>query len=151
MPTIKVFYSYAHEDEELRNQFQTHLSSLREQGAIKEWHDRKITAGQQWGEKIDHHLEDADLIMLLVSADFLASGYCRNVELKRAMERHKADEARVVPVILRACDWQAESFGELQALPKDAKPVKSWDDIDEAFTDIAKGIRKAVEELQAKT
>ena len=147
---LTVFYSYAHADEELRQQLEKHLALLRRQGVVGEWHDRKITAGQQWGEKIDHHLEDADLIMLLVSADFLASGYCRNVELKRAMERHKADEARVVPVILRACDWQTESFGELQALPKDAKPVKSWDDIDEAFTDIAKGIRKAVEELQAK-
>ena len=92
----------------------------------------KITAGEEWSEKIDHRLEDANLIMQLVSADFLASGYCRNVELKRAMEHHKADKTRVVPVILRACDWQTESFGELQALPLDAKPVKSWKDIVEA-------------------
>ena len=86
--------------------------------------------------------------MLLVSADFLDSDYCYEVEMQRAMERHKADEARVIPVILRACDWQTAPFGKLQALPKNANPVTSWDNADEAFTNVAKGIRRVVEELR---
>jgi internalin A len=152
MPTIKVFYSYSHVDGELRNEFQKHLSILGRQGAIKEWHDREITAGEEWERKIDHNLERADLILLLVSADFLASDYCYEIEMTRGMNRHEAGEARVIPVILRSCEWHAAPFGKLKALPNDGKPVKSkhWHDMDEAFADVAKGIRKAVEELRAK-
>jgi len=125
------------------------LSILRRQGAIKEWHDRMIQPGEEWSGQIDTNLEACNLILLLVSADFLASDYCYDVEMKRALERHEAGEARVIPVIIRSCDWHPAPFGKLQALPKDGKPVASWNDPDEAFTDIAKGVRRAVGELQA--
>jgi internalin A len=147
MPTIEVFYSYSHKDEELRDELEKHLSLLKRQGVIRGWHDRRITAGKEWTGQIDEHLNSAGVILLLVSADFLASDYCYDVEVKRAMERHEAGEAVVIPLILRSVDWQSAPFGKLQAFPKDARPVTSWTNQDEAFTDIAIGIRKAVEQL----
>lgn len=146
---VRVLYSYSHTDEGLRKQLETHLSLLKRQGVIEDWHDRKIGAGQEWAGQIDAHLDVADVILLLVSPDFLASDYCYDVELNRAMERHEAGEARVIPVILRPCDWQGASFGKLQALPKDAKPVTEWHSRDRAFTNIVRGIRVTVQELVA--
>ena len=142
--SIEVFYSYSHKDEELRDQLEIHLSLLKRQGVIDNWHDRRISAGNEWANEIDEHLNTARIILLLISADFLASDYCYDVEMKRALERHTTGEARVIPVILRSVDWQHASFGKLQALPKDAKPVTSWDNRDEAFTDIARGIRATI-------
>ncbi len=144
---IEVFFSYAHEDEQLRDELAKHLKLLERQKVITAWHDRKITAGTEWSGQIDKHLESAKIILLLVSADFLASDYCYDVELKRAMERHEAKEARVIPVILREVDWEGTSFGKLQAIPKNAMPVTNWSNRDQAFADIARGIRRAVEKL----
>jgi hypothetical protein len=144
---VEIFSSYSHKDEKLRNQLEQHLSLLKHQGLITGWHDRKIGAGTEWEGQIDQHLNAAHIILLLVSADFLASRYCYDVEMKRAMERHDAGEARVIPVILRPCDWHKALFGKLQALPKDALPVTKWKNRDEAFTDVARGIRAAVAEL----
>ena len=145
---VEVFFSYSHKDEELRDQLANHLAMMKRNGTIRDWHDRRITAGQQWGEEIDRYLESADVILLLVSPDFLASDYCYDIEVKRAMERHHAGEARVIPIILRYCDdWQSAPFGKLQALPKDARPVNDWPDHDKAFADVAAGIRRAVKEL----
>ncbi len=146
---VEVFYSYSHKDEELRDQLENHLAMLKRDGVIEGWHDRRISAGREWEGQIDAYLNSADIILLLVSSDFLASDYCYDVEVKRAMERHEAGEARVIPVILRSCDWASAPFAKLQALPKDAKPVKKWGDPDDAFVDIAKGIRKAAGELIA--
>ncbi len=143
---IKLFYSYAHEDEALRERLEVHLKLLKRQGILQDWHDRDISAGSEWAQQISAHLESADLILLLISPDFIASDYCWDIELKRAMERHEAGEACVIPIILRETDWTGAPFGKLQALPKDAKPVKSWPDQDAAFVDIARGIRKAAEE-----
>ena len=147
---IEVFFSYAHEDEKLRNELAKHLTLLERQEVIGSWHDREITAGTEWRGQIEQHLESAQVILLLISSSFLASDYCYDIELKRAMERHRAGSARVIPIILRAVDWQGTEFAELQALPASGKPVTSWDNLDEAFTDIAKGIRKAVEKPESK-
>jgi len=144
---IEVFFSYSHKDEELRGEMAKHLSILKRQGVITGWHDRRITAGDEWAGQIDEHLNSAHLILLLVSADFIASDYCYDLELTRAMERHESGEARVIPVILRPCDWKGAPFGKLQGLPKDLKPVTSWPDRDEAFTNVAQGIRAAVEKI----
>ena len=143
---VVLFYSYSHKDEALRRELEEHLSLLRRQGFIHDWHDRKISAGREWEGAIDANLEAANVIVLLVSSAFLASDYCYDREMKRALEKHEAGEARVIPVILRAVDWKGAPFGKLQALPKDAKPITSWTDRDEAWTDVVKGIRKAVEE-----
>jgi hypothetical protein len=146
---VSLFYSYSHKDEALRDELATHLSLLRRQGVISGWHDRRIAAGTEWAGQIDQHLEAADVILLLVSADFLASDYCYDKEMKRALERHGAGTARVIPVILRPCDWQSAPFWKLQALPKDGKPVTTWGNRDEAFTDIARCIRNAVTSIAA--
>jgi tetratricopeptide (TPR) repeat protein len=145
--TIELFYSYSHKDEGLRDQLENHLAMLKRKGIIKGWHDRRISAGREWEGQIDEHLNSSDIILLLVSSDFLASDYCYDVEVKRAMERHEAGEARVIPVILRPCDWQSAPFGKLEALPKDVKPVTRWEDRDEAFLDVARGIRIVAEEI----
>jgi len=148
---LEVFFSYSHKDQDLRDQLETHLSLWKNQGFISNWHDRKIVAGAEWAGKIDEHLNTAQIILLLISADFLASTYCYGIEVTRAMERHDAGEARVIPIILRHCDWHSAPFGKLQALPTDGKPVDSrnWYNKDEAFYNVAQGIRKAVEDLQA--
>jgi len=117
---------------------------LKRQGFISGWHDRRITAGDEWKAEIDEHLETAKVILLLISANFIASDYCYDVEMKRSLERHEEGTARVIPIILSPCDWNGAPFGKLQALPKDAKPITIWSNQDEAFADVAKGIRKAV-------
>jgi hypothetical protein len=147
---LEVFFSYSHKDQDLRDQLETHLSLLKNQGFISSWHDRKIIAGTEWAGEIDAHLNTAQIILLLISSDFLASTYCYGIEVTRAMERHNAGEARVIPIILRPCDWHSAPFGKLQALPTDGKPVDSrnWYNKDEAFYNVSQGIRKAVEDLQ---
>ena len=149
--SIEVFYSYAHEDEELVKELRKHLSILKRQGVIREWYDREITAGTDWKGQLDQHLNSAGVILLLVSADFLASDYCYDVEMTRALERHDQGEARVIPVLLRKVDgWQGAPFGKLQSLPTDGKPVTSWNNRDEAFADVARGIRNAIGQLGAQ-
>jgi len=145
---VELFYSYAHEDEKFRKKLEKHLSVLKNQGVIRDWHDRKIIAGSDWEEQIDDHLNSSQIILLLVSSDFLASDYITSVEVTRAMERHEAGEARVVPVILRPCLWDGTPFAKLQGLPRDGKPVTEWSNRDNAFSDIAGGIRSVVEELK---
>jgi hypothetical protein len=142
-----VFFSYAHGDEALRSELAKHLSLLQHQGIIAGWHDRQILAGTPWADAIDTHLQTAALILLLVSPDFIASPYCYNIEMQRAMARSEAGEARVIPIILRPVDWHSAPFGTLQALPKDGRPVTSWPNRDDAFLDIARGIRAVAEEL----
>jgi len=133
----------------LRDELAKHLSHLKRQRVISAWHDRMIGAGEEWKGEIDKNLEEAQVILLLISASFMASDYCHDIEMKRAMERHDAGTARVIPVILRSVDWRNSPFARLQVLPKDGKPVTLWSDRDEAFTDVAKGIRQAVEEMTA--
>ncbi len=144
---IEVFYSYAHEDEKLRNKLENHLSSLKREAVIIGWHDRKIGAGKEWENEIDTHLNTAHIILLLISENFLASDYCWDVEAKRAMERREAQEARVIPVILDSVDWMNSPFGRLQPLPKGGKPVKKWGNRSDAFLSIAQGIRIVAKEL----
>lgn len=142
---VIIFYSYAHEDESLREELETHLSLLKRQGLLSEWHDRQIRAGQKWADEISTHLDTADVILLLVSANFLASDYCWSQEMRRALERQQAGQAWVIPIILRSVDWHSAPFSSLQALPRNAKPITSWPNRDEAWTDVARGIRLIIE------
>ena len=144
---FEVFFSYSHRDEKMRDQLADHLTALQRQGVIRNWHDRQIKTGSEWGGQIDDHLKTADVILLLVSPSFLASNYCNDVEVVHAMERHESGEALVIPVILRPADWKGTPFSKLQVLPKDAKPVVKWKIRDEAFLDIVEGIKAAVEEM----
>ena len=140
-----VFFSYSHADEALRDQLEKQLSILKRQGVIEVWHDRRIGAGQDFAQEIDSHLETADIILLLVSTDFLASDYCYENEMKRAMERHDAGEAIVIPIILRPCDWHGAPFRKLNASPPDGKPVTQYSDRDRALLEVAKAIRAATQ------
>ena len=146
---IQIFYSYAHKDERFRKQLEEHLTGLKREGIIHGWHDRNITAGQEWANEIDKNLEASQVILLLISASFIASDYCYAKEMIRAIEKHSTSEARVLPIIIRPCDWSNKPFSKLQALPKDGKPITKWSNRDEAWTDVAIGIRKAIEVLLA--
>src|SRR5262245_18962055 len=146
---VDLFCSYSHKDETLREELDTHLALLRRRGVLNPWHDRRIAPSDDWKESIDGHLESADIVLLLISPDFMASDYCYDVEMTRAMERHQSGAAKVVPVIARSVDLEGAQFATIQALPKDAKPVTSWPNRDEAWTDVAKGIRKLAEIVAA--
>lgn len=146
---IEVFFSYSHRDEDFKKELIKHLANLERQGVITGWNDREIIAGQEWASEIDEHLNSARVILLLISPDFMASNYCNDIEVRRAMERHEAGEARVIPVILRPVDWDGAPFSKLQAVPTDARPVTLWADRDEAFLTVVKEIRRALKELSA--
>lgn len=143
---VRVFISYSHKDDELRDRLRAHLSQLERDGLVEAWDDRAIPAGDQWADEIDQRLEQADVILLLVSADFIRSDYCYRKEMMRALERHAAkdDRAIVIPVILRACDWQSAPFAKLQALPRDGRPLTGWKTEDEYFAAVAKGLRQRI-------
>jgi hypothetical protein len=145
-----IFYSYSHKDESLRGQLEAHLSALRRQGEIAEWHDRQIVAGSDWAQDIDAHLDSADIILLLLSADFIASDYCWGVEMRRALQRHESGEAVVIPIILRPVDWQIEPLSRLQAVPRDGRAVTRYRNRDEAWTDVVKAIRRAIDLTRAR-
>jgi formylglycine-generating enzyme required for sulfatase activity len=147
---ISLFYSYSHGDEDLRKKLEDHLAGLRWSEKIAEWHDRNIDVGDEWAKEIDRNLTSADVILLLVSASFIASKYCWSIEMKKALERHDKGEAKVIPVILRPCSWHTTPFAKLQAAPTDAKPVTSWSDPDEALYDVACKIERAVTDLQQR-
>ncbi len=141
----KVFYSYAHEDRRLLENVKRHLSLLRRQNLLEDWHDGLVRPGANWNDEISAALAAADLILLLVSAYFLASDFCYDEEMTAAIERHQNGEATVVPVIVKPCDWHGAPFGGLQALPTDGRPVTTWDNREAAYLSIATGIRKLVE------
>ena len=141
---LRLFYSYAHEDERLRNQLETHLKILERRGLIASWHDRLIRPGRVWAEEIDENLELADLILLLVSADFIASDYCYAKEMERALERHDDGKAAVIPIIVRDVNWNDARFARLQALPEDGKAVTLWPDRDAAWRNVSEGIEREI-------
>src|ERR1700730_18139942 len=134
---IKIFYSYAHEDEHWRDELEKHLSALQQQELITGWHDRKIAGGKAWEHEITVNMQDTHIILLLISPDFMASTYIAKTEVPLAMERFGNGTARVIPVILRPIDYKGAPFDKLQALPTDAKPVTTSPNIDQAFLDVA--------------
>jgi TIR domain/CHAT domain len=146
-PCAKIFCSYSHKDEKYRAELETHLALLARQGAVHVWHDRQIEPGADWAREIDENINHANVVLLLISADFLASQYCYGIEMNRALARATTSETRVVPILVRKCDLQGVPFGHLQWLPSGAKPVKNWPDRDSAWTDVAKSVRKVVQDL----
>lgn len=144
---ITLFFSYSHPDEALRDELEKHLSILKRQGIIETWHDRWINPGEDFADQIDANLEAADIILLLVSSDFLASDYCYNIEMRRALERHQTGEVVVIPVILRPCDWHTAPFGSLLAATKDGKPVTKFPSLDEGLVEVTTAIKRAIERI----
>lgn len=135
--SLKLFLSYSHKDESLKDELANHLSTLRRQGVISSWDDRKILPGEEWDYQINENLNTADIILLLVSSDFIASNYCWEIEVTTAIEHHNTGKACVIPIILRRVDWSHTPFAKLQFLPKNAEPVTSWTNRDDAFTNVA--------------
>jgi hypothetical protein len=144
---VSIFLSYAHADEPWLKRLLAHLSLLQRQGVISTWYDRKIVPGTDWARDIDQHIEEASIILFLVSADFLASDYCYEIEMKRALERDRLGYARVIPLALRPVDWHKAPFAHLKALPTDGRAVTTWSDHDEALANVVAGIRRALDDL----
>ncbi len=148
MEAIKIFCCYARRDHELQDQLVKHLEPLRRSGQVTTWHDRELLPGTTWKQEIDKHLETSDIVLLLISPNFMSSDYCYSIEMQKALERQARGETRVIPVILRPVSWQETPIGELQALPTEGKPIVRWSDRDEAFRDVVKGIITVVSSLR---
>ena len=147
---LDVFISYSRRDEGLKDELVNyHLKLLQREGKINTWQDRDIEAGAEWAAEIKTNLEKADIVLLLITRHFLASDYCYETEMQRAAQRHYDGTARVIPIILEPCGWKYSDFKHLQVLPKDGKPVTSWDRQAEAFFDVEEGIRRVVDALIA--
>jgi hypothetical protein len=136
----RVFISYAHEDEAYRRQLEAAFSGLVRAGKVSFWHDRRIPPGADWGAAIEDALDVADVIILLVSNDFQNSEYIASVEVPRAMERHSANSAVVIPVIVRPTEWRLAPYSVLEALPDFGKPVSTWKNADEAWFEVVQRV-----------
>ena len=141
---LRVFYSYSHQDDAMRQRLNVFLRPLVQQKRIVEWHDRKIGPGADWASEISSALKSADIILFLVSPDFLASEYCFGVEVDEALARLKRKEVLVVPVLLKKCLWKDSRFSELQHIPRDGKDVASWNPPDDGFNTVAEEIRDLI-------
>jgi hypothetical protein len=148
---VKLFFSYSHKDEILRDELEIHLSSLKRQSIISTWHDRKISAGDEFEYEISDNFKKSNIILLLVSPYFISSDYCYENEMKYAMKRHENKSAIVIPVILHPCDWHNMPFGKILASPKDGKPISKFSNIHDAFLDVTKAIRKAASKFGPNT
>jgi tetratricopeptide (TPR) repeat protein len=147
---LEVFISYSHRDKKLRNELEKHLSNLKRQQIIASWYDGDISPGTEWEPQIMEHMRRAQIILLLVSADFMASDFCYSIEMKEAIARHDANQARVIPILLRPTDLKDLPFTKLKMLPTDAKAVTRWPTLDDAFEDVVLGIRAAIDDLTNK-
>jgi TIR domain len=152
LPTqpITIFCSYTRADESYKNALKTALAVPIRNGEISLWHDRLIEPGEEWDDEIKAQLNSADIILLMVSADFFASDYCQRVEVQTALDRHRDGTARVIPIICRKVLWNRSGLEILQALPTDAKPIKSWTDSDEAYFNIAQGLQRVIGSIRKK-
>ncbi|EOD9023046.1 toll/interleukin-1 receptor domain-containing protein [Klebsiella michiganensis] len=143
-------FSYSHVDEALRNELEKHLSPLKRMGKITTWHDRRIVPGQEFEHQIDHYFSQADIILLLISSDFIASDYCYQVEMTNALDRHKRGEAVVIPVILRECAWHQLPFGNIMAATIDGKPITRFASHDEGYVQVVNAVSRAIADMEVK-
>jgi hypothetical protein len=151
MNPAKVFISYAHEDRGFRSELEKHLKALERDGSIASWSDIKLVAGEEWDKSIKRELEEANIILFLVSSDFIASDYCYDVEVKNALVRHEKREAVVIPVIIRPCLWQGAPFAKFQATPIDTsglEPITKWQNLDDAWYHVVLDIKEAARRLR---
>jgi tetratricopeptide (TPR) repeat protein len=147
---INIFFSYdtlAHQDQRMFDQLINHLSPLKRQHLIDRWYDSAISIGKNITQFIEQCLNEADIIVLLVSATFLASDRCYEHEMKLALQREEAGKARVIPVLLSSADWDGSPLKKYSPLPRGGTPIKAWSDRERVLTEVAQGIRQVVEEL----
>ncbi len=145
--TFKAFFSYAHEDVAVVANLQKHLAPLRHEEIVEFWYDRDLVAGENWDNAITSQLENAHIVVVVISSDFVSSEYAYGKELRRALELHERGQLRVVPVIARNCRWQNLPIGRLQALPESGRPITSWTDPDDAYVSVALGIEEVARQL----
>ncbi len=145
---VKLFLSYSLKDQHFANQLMKHLTLLQRQGVLDVFYDREIRTGSEWANEIGLALEEAQIILLLISADFLASDYAYDMEVRRAIAKHENGEAIVIPVVVRPVDFQESPFEKMQVLPRDGRPISQWPSQDEAWLDVVNGIRNAIGQLQ---
>lgn len=143
-PKAQIFISYSHKDKKYLQKLLTHLSALKRSEQVEEWSDRNIDAGQEWAKEIDTSMQTADVILLLVSASFLNSDYCYSLEGKYALERHRAKNACVIPVLLRPVVWEDTPLHDLQAVPRGLRAIQSWGDDDAAFVNVIQELKTAI-------
>ena len=147
MTPFQLFVSYSHNDETYLSELEKHFSTLKREKLIDTWCDRKIVPGKNWEGEIDDALQRSDVIVFLISPDFIASEYCIEKEVTAALERHSRGEAVVIPIVVRPVDWLSTPIGKIQALPRDAEPISMWGDKDQAWLEVTKGIRAAINDL----
>lgn len=145
---VDIFISYTQEDKSLQVRLANNLANLRKQGVIRDWHDGHIVPGSVRRTEIQKHLDSAQIILLLISPDYMAADFCYSVEMKQAIARHKLRAVRVLPILLRPTDYEGAPFAELQMLPSTSKAINTWSNMDEAFHDVIQGIRAAIRDLR---
>jgi TIR domain len=148
---LEVFCCYAREDQDMLRQLKKHLAPLVREGQITIWSDIDLNAGVEWEKELHQHLESADIILLLISPDFMDSDYCYSTEMGRAIARHNEGSAQVIPVLLRSTFWLNAPFAKFQMVPTDAKPITSWLNRDDAFHDITVQVHQVISKLQTKS
>lgn len=142
---IKIFCSYAPQDTQYLKVLLKHLVPLQYEGVIDVWSALDIRPGTEWRREMRRYLEEAQIILLLVSPDFLNSENCYSEEMQRALDRHAYGEAKVIPIILKPVMWEYAPFGKLKALPRNASYVTQSKNLEDAMYEVAKEIQKDVE------
>lgn len=146
--STKVFISYAHKDEDYKNELIEHMAVLKNSNIVSEWNDRKITPGKDWSDEISNNLESSTLILFLISSSFMNSEYCMGIEVKKSLEMHSKGLAQLIPIVIRPVEWSDSELSKLQGLPKGAQAVSSWNNNDEAWVNVISGIKSHMEEFQ---
>ena len=144
---ISIFASYAPQDAPLEQELKEHQRPLQREGWIELWPDRDMSVATGWEQQSSKHLQTAQIILLLVSIDYLNSDYCRDIEMKQALERHQRREVRLLPILLRPCFWDSSPLGKLQVLPRNGQPVTTWSHREAAWLDVVQTLRRVVDQL----
>lgn len=142
---MKAFISYSHKDSLFLDRLHTHLATLKREKKITTWYDRDILAGSEIADEIFDELEDSEIFLALVSPDFLASNYCYEKEMEKAISLHDAGKTRIIPIIIEPCDWQSTPLKRFKAVPRDGKPISEWQNHNTAFLDVITELRRIAE------
>ena len=144
---LKLFLSYAHEDRDIVAELRKHLAPLRYEQIVTDWYDLELMPGHDWDQDIISQLESSDLVLVVISADFVASNYAYGRELNLSLDLHDQDRVRLLPVIARNCKWQNLPFARLQVLPEGAVAISSWQNRDDAFVSVVLGVERVAREI----
>jgi hypothetical protein len=142
-----LFLSYAHEDRDIVAELRKHLAPLQHEQIVTDWYDLELMPGDDWDREILSQLASSDLVIVMISADFLASNYAYGRELRLALNLHDQERVHLLPVIGRNCKWQNLPFARLQVLPEGAVAINSWQSRDDAFVSVVLGVERVAREI----